>query len=143
MELLLYYILYSHCYTYLCLEDEDFELTTYQKLDSRICEIMKNPKPDQGDDLMKYSFKYYMKLEDLSSAAGDNLNIINELKMDGGPRFVQETLKNKTYCKYFKWNDDELDEFVQVIISTKRVWNEILTHKFCSYEVQDRPYAIY
>lgn len=143
MKLLSSYILFSRCYVYLCLEDEDFELETYQKLDSKICEIMNSPKLGQGDDLMKYSFKYYMKLEDLSSAAGDNLDIINELKTDGGPRFVHLDLKNETYCEYFGWNADELDEFVQVIISTKRVWNEILEHKFCSYEVQDRQYVVY
>lgn len=143
MEILFYYIFFSHCYLYLCFEDEDFVLTTYQELDSKICKIMKNPEPWQGDDLMKYSFRYYMKLEDLSSAAGDNLNIVTELKEDGGPRFIHLKLKNKTYCEYFGWNDNELDEFVQIIVSTKRVWNEILEHKFCSYEIQERPYAVY
>lgn len=118
---------------------------TLQQLDDKLVDMLTNPKPGEGEELMKASLYYFNQLEDMNvqciredprktvftwmqTSLVKGIDKIKDYVKFGAPKFVNLTIKRRVLRDSYNWDDNEFIKFETYTLGIKILWRKFLEY---------------
>lgn len=98
-------------------------------LDKRIKQILENPQPGKGRQLLLDCNRYYDELFTIHNYIDENIHrgmkLFAQVNATGGPQFLTVEPDVKILTNVFNWTTNEPEEYELLIVAIKRMWRNL------------------